>query len=65
MVGRKKHSRLSDTEYSLLFAAGKGKPYMHHIDKNGKLYYLGNVTLYEADKSSDIVELINDVSERK
>lgn len=55
----------SNTEYSLLFAAGSGEPSIVNIDNGGKYYYFGNVTLYEAEDGSNVVDFINKKSKRE
>jgi hypothetical protein len=46
-------------EYSPVFAAGGGKLSLSQIDDNGKLYYLGGLSLIKATNSDQVLEIIN------
>jgi len=54
-----------NTEYSPLFAAGKGEIKINEVDKNGKLFYLGSLALFKAKESDGLVESINKNNKNK
>lgn len=55
----------SNTEYSPLLSAGSGEPTIKNLDPSGKLYYAGNITLFQAKNVSTVIDSINQIAHKQ